>query len=630
MFGLQSLRVLLPSLVGYLRDSQGVDALSLAPLAVGIFALSFLAGLLRRAVGPRTMWITAAGLGVVRLMEQISTTPSVDLVLSATGVVLFLLHIPNALGTTRSMAAGHRAPGSGGWGIAFLLGVSADTAIHVGARTLDLSWQPGIVPTAIIAVLVVGLLVALRAQRPPASTQGHCDAGWRSAWALGALGPWLFLQLLVYQNVARVSALTSWETPTAGALVVAGNALGLAAAAWVGHQDWRARETALATGLLLTGSLLYPEPTGVAAPLLVVLGQVLGAVLITTALRAQDQDVKHTGITRATITHGVGQILFVLITFVYYVTYDFVLGFRAPVLLPIAALIACSLAVLATTGARHGELATTARWQADYRPAIIALALLTIPLALAVTWHRPQFGQPDPGNKQVRVIDYNLHNGFNTSGRLDLEALAQVIESSDADVVGLQEISRGWVIWGSVDMLTWFSQRLDMPYVSGPTADAQWGNAILSHYPIIASETHRLPPDTVCILRGYIRAQIDAGGGRLTLIDTHFSHRSKNEAARLMQAQALADAWQAAPAHVITGDLNAAPDSSSMSVLLGAGLVNVATEIGTTPILTSPAANPRRQIDYILASPDLGYSDLEIVQSQASDHFPVVATILLP
>jgi hypothetical protein len=39
-------------------------------------------------------------------------------------------------------------------------------------------------------------------------------------------------------------------------------------------------------------------------------------------------------------------------------------------------------------------------------------------------------------------------------------------------------VSRGWVINGSVDMVQWLSQRLDMAYVFGPTEGALWGNAI--------------------------------------------------------------------------------------------------------------------------------------------------------
>lgn len=80
-------------------------------------------------------------------------------------------------------------------------------------------------------------------------------------------------------------------------------------------------------------------------------------------------------------------------------------------------------------------------------------------------------------------MTYNLHNGFNTDGNLDMEALARVIEENHPDIVALQEISKGWLITGRLDMLTWLSQRLSMPYVSGPTADPLWGNAILSPIP---------------------------------------------------------------------------------------------------------------------------------------------------
>ena len=47
-FGLQLIHVLFPLLAYYLRDSKGMSALSLAPIALGIFALSFLAAPLRR------------------------------------------------------------------------------------------------------------------------------------------------------------------------------------------------------------------------------------------------------------------------------------------------------------------------------------------------------------------------------------------------------------------------------------------------------------------------------------------------------------------------------------------------------------------------------------------------------
>jgi len=642
LFGLQLMRLLFSSLVGYLRDSQGVEALNLAPLALGIFATSFLAGPMRRVTGPRlAIRITAGGVGLIRLVEQVSTSPSLDLYLSAAGVALFLMFIPNALAVARvkepvlSPSATFRAGLSTGlpkgrngstlFGFAFLLGMAADTAIHIVARTLDLSWQPGIIPIGFIALLAVGLFAALRASVSEIDPQAASDASWGRSFALAALGPWLFLQLLVYQNVARVSALTGWETPAAGALVVLGNALGLAAAAWATRPSLRTSGPAIASGLLLIGSLIYAEPTGVPGALLLLAGQTLSFVLAMMLFAGLGRDVTHTGLVRTTVANGVGQILFVLITFIYYVGYDIELGFRGQVLLPVAALLVGIGAIIASRGQPDQDGKPV-----NYQPAIAGLLLLIAPLALALTWAKPQAIEPGPANTTIRVMDYNVHNGFNTAGRLDMEALASIIEDSEADVVGLQEISRGWLIWGGMDMLTWLSQRLDMPYISGPTSDAQWGNAILSRYPILSAETFPLPSDNAPLLRGYIVVQIDAGSGNLTLIDTHFSHRAKDYAIRETQASELASAWNGTPSTVIVGDMNAVPDSKAMQILSTAGLVNVAAEIGTPPIHTSPADNPSRQIDYIWASPDLRFSDCEIRQILASDHLPVVATITLP
>ena len=624
LLGLQLIRMLFPSLVGYLRDAQGVDALDLAPIALGIFVVSFLAGLLvRRVTGPRlALWITAGGAGLVRLAEQVSTSPGLDLTLAAIGTALFLLFIPNGLGVARGIE------GTTQFGFAFLLGLAADTAIHVGARTLDLSWQPGIIPILVVALLVIGLFAALRASVSGIDPQAASDGSWGRCLALAALGPWLFLQFLVHQNVARVSTLTGWETPAAGTLVVLGNALGLAIAAWVVCSRLMTSGTAIAGGLLLVGSLFYAEPTGIAGALLLFAGQVVSLILAMMLFAGLGRDAARTGLARTTVANGVGQILFALLTFLYYVTYDIALGFRAQVLLPLAALLVGIGALIASHGqSGQGKASPNSP---NYQPAIAGLLLLVSPLALALTWSRPQAIRPDPANTTIRVMDYNVHNGFNTAGRLDLEALAKVVEESGADVVGLQEVSRGWLIWGGVDMLTWLSQRLDMPYVSGPTGDAQWGNAILSRYPIVSAETFPLPPDDLLLLRGYIIAEIDAGGGTITLIDTHFTHRGRDYAVRELQASALVSAWDGVPSTVIVGDMNATPDSDAMQILSGAGLINVAAEIGTLPIFTSPADNPSRQIDYIWASPDLGFEDLEIVQTTASDHLPVVVTIALP
>ena len=623
LFGMQLLRILFASLVGYLRDAQDVEAMSLAPIALGVFSVSFLAAIIRRLVGSsRAVLLTAGGVGLARLIEQIASAPELDLALSAVGVGLLLLYIPNALGAART----RNGSGTAEFGLAFMLGIAADTCIHIGARTLDLSWRPGFIPIAIVGLLAAGLAWALYVGRSETKISTNSDASWRHSLGLIALGPWLFLQMQVFQNVARVSALTGWETPAAGALVVLGNGLGVLSAMLVSNNDSKPVNSAARAGLLLVASLIITEPLDLAAVPILLIGQVSSIILATLLFTQIGQDANRPGLGRTAVSFGIGQILFVLIVFAYYVTYDISLGFRALVLLPISAVLVGVFVVIACSGPP-----TLLKGQIDYRPAVAALLMLIAPLGLALVWSKPQAIPPDSANATVRVIDYNVHNGFNTTGRLDLEALATIIEESEADVVGLQEISRGWLIWGRTDMLTWFSQRLDMPYVSGPTADAQWGNAILSRYPIVRAEAFPLPTEELLIRRGYIIAEIDIGRGTIILIDTHFAHRgSSNNAAREMQAAEIVRAWDGGATTVIVGDMNAPPEADSILTLSDAGLVNIAAEICLQPVLTSPASDPNRQIDYIWISPDLSASRCKVGQIQASDHLPVIATITLP
>ncbi|NIV29421.1 MAG: endonuclease, partial [Anaerolineae bacterium] len=98
-------------------------------------------------------------------------------------------------------------------------------------------------------------------------------------------------------------------------------------------------------------------------------------------------------------------------------------------------------------------------------------------------------------------------------------------EESGADIVGLQEVSRGWVINGSTDMAQWLSQRLDMPYYFGPTEGQLWGNMLLSRYPIIQADHDALPDESLLLRRGYLIADINTGQQILQVAVTHLHHR---------------------------------------------------------------------------------------------------------
>jgi endonuclease/exonuclease/phosphatase family metal-dependent hydrolase len=264
-----------------------------------------------------------------------------------------------------------------------------------------------------------------------------------------------------------------------------------------------------------------------------------------------------------------------------------------------------------------------------YAPALVCTLLLIVPILLYITWKRPAPIQPDPSNRSLRVMTYNLHDGVNTDGRLDIESQARIIEESGADVIALQEVSRGWLIWGGLDMLAWLTQRLELPYISGPTADAQWGNAILSRYPVVESHLILLPPDDLVLQRGYIRAEIDIGGGRISMLATHFHHAPGDDEIRELQASVILAGIPAGEPSLLLGDLNARPDSEAMRILAEAGLINVAAAIGDPPTYTYYAASPDHQIDYIWITPDLSASDFSIPRTTASDHLPMVTTVHL-
>jgi len=225
-------------------------------------------------------------------------------------------------------------------------------------------------------------------------------------------------------------------------------------------------------------------------------------------------------------------------------------------------------------------------------------------------------------------MTYNLHQGFDTKGYLGMEAFARVIEESDADIIALQEVSRGWFINGSVDMLTWLSQRLNMPYIYGPVGDPLFGNAILSKYPILEYKNELLPKGDVPLQRGFIWANIDLGNNEeLFMIATHLHHVEEDNHIRKPQIEAIVDYWGGGDKTVILGDMNAEPRYPETQIYYNSGLLDTFIKAGTGNGFTYSSDNPDKRIDYIWISPDLAASDFLIPESTASDHLSVVITI---
>jgi endonuclease/exonuclease/phosphatase family metal-dependent hydrolase len=611
VLGMQAIRLLLPLLLYVVSDNFGFDSTFAGVLAFAIFASSFLGGWLRRRVSLTALCrIAALIIGFCLTlasfffqMTDATFSPAMaafPLLLVMVAVAAFIQFLPHTLLQSGGQTAG--------FVLSFLFALAVDTTLHGLMATYDFAWHS----PAFTFILFLGQIILLRASNwPPTS-----PVVLRRSWLLLIIGPYLFLQLLLLQNMARLTAVTGWWPEVAFGWAVLAHIVGLATAVYLLRQTGFMLFYGLGLAFLLflaTSS----ELNGAWAAGQFLLGQMGAAGLLALSLtklkvEAADGQAK-SGIT----AYGIGLIFMTAITFLYYIGYQLPLPFANSVLPPIAAIVIITIAAPGFS----------ARPAPDQRPAFpiwLPFLLLLGPIYALTTRNSPAVaagtGYP------VRVMSYNLHNGFNSFGYLGLEAIAQTIEAQRPDVMALQEVSRGWVVNGSADMLTWLSRRLGMPYIWGPTADPLLGSALLSRYPIGRYELHLLPTADLPYQRGFIFAEIIVGSNQtLNVIATHFHHLPDGSEIRQQQAQAIFDARQNQVQTVIMGDLNATPDTPEIALIHEAGFSDILAEVEGNS--TFPSLNSDRQLDYILLSSDLTADDITIAYSLASDHLAIAATI---
>ncbi|MCK5642710.1 MAG: endonuclease/exonuclease/phosphatase family protein, partial [Gammaproteobacteria bacterium] len=514
--------------------------------------------------------------------------PLFNIGLAMLATMLFVLFIPLSLGRAR------RSGTTGQFALGLLLGFSFDTAIHGVYGTYDTVWQSGLLlllPTLLL-VAVQWLLLASYIRTQPEAGADALDV---NPWPLLAIGPFFFLELLIFQNIARLAVLTNLVLPAAFAWTLLGHLLAL----WIATQLLK-KPGNLRFPLVIAGGLLLVAVTTLSDAAVVwlsvaalLIGQLTLSILMVAIIMdlGGSSDKAHRSLTAP---FGAGMVLLVVLLLGYYASYQISLPFSNTVLPPLAALV---MAVCGGLSSR--KLSPVIQMKSRLRVvAMLAVPLVLLPLITFGIWQTP--GVESGSGYPVRIMTYNLHNGFNTDGRLDMEALARVIEESNPDVVALQEISRGWLISGRLDMLTWLSQRLEMPYISGPTADSLWGNAILSNFPILEYANYELPPRDLPIKRGFTAALIDIGDGQiLQVVANHFHHPEEGSAIRQVQSEVIVDFYSGVGSVVYLGDFNAEPDTTEMEMLRNAGLVD---SLAGRDDLTFNSDDLYQRIDYIWVS----------------------------
>src|SRR6266508_4572553 len=386
-FGLQLLRLMIPTVMSVYRDRLGAPLVSLALFAFGVFLLGLLAAPVARLLGRgRALALAAGGVALVRLVLQLVPDALARWLLAPVGVVLFLWFVPLWL-----IRPGRRGR-HGGFGVAVLLGLALDTALHGLFGTWDYAWSLRPAPIALAVALAAAALWAL-ARLPPATVPaprtpspvalamaGSQAAGapvegdgvdgralaaggpdgvgtaaaaepagrrLRDALPLAGIGPALFLHGLVWQNLGWQAVLGGQPLARAFLLVMLANLAGLAAgvvaagAPGGGREGWRV--TATAVGGLAVAVLLGERATVAAC----FLGQAAAATVLVAAVRRATPDRQRPSLAAVSLAWTLGMLLFLILTFLYYASYDIRLPFGNQLLLPVAA----ALLALAGIGA---------------------------------------------------------------------------------------------------------------------------------------------------------------------------------------------------------------------------------------------------------------------------------------
>ncbi len=635
LFGMQVLRVLIPGTFWTLSEQIGWGAVELGIIAGFIVLAGFLAGPLGLLTGNRRLIaVTAIGLGLVRLFMQVSwQEPLFNLSLAIVGAILFVIFLPVCFEDARLRGSQAMAR----FALGLLGGLALDVAINGAFGTYDTVWQVAPLPVLLTLLLLIIQLVLIMGTTPMIMTAPTKSPSTRTkgmsmarSFAWLAIGPFLFLELLIFQNIPRVATLTGWALPTAFGLTLLAQLAGMAFAAWFLSRSWRTLWLwlwAFGAGVILIAALVfaYQEPAALIA-LLFLFGQVLASVLIVMVLVGITTSTGKTQRSVVWIANGIGIALFLGLIIAYYAVYYISLPYPNVILEIIAGGIIAVCAISALNFRQQDIEVAPKFWLVP----IFALILLVLPLAQTILWRAPTAvtGEYYP----ARVMTYNLNNGFTTKGKLNIEEVAQVIENSNPDIIALQEISRGWLINGRSDMPAWLSQRLQMPYVFVPTADYFLGNAILSRYPILAYSRQDLPSPELLMPSNFTVALIEIGKNeRLKVINTDLSpgNDDLNSAIRLLQCDYITDFLNSITGGriVLLGSINAEPDGAEIRTLRQVILMDAASRIDPELAYTFASDNPHQRIDYILTSYDLRTTDVQVPLSIASDHLPVVAVI---
>jgi endonuclease/exonuclease/phosphatase family metal-dependent hydrolase len=502
-----------------------------------------------------------------------------------------------------------------------LAGVAIDLALQAALGTRPLAWVGSTAGVVVVGVLVAWLAaLVIHRSRREVFVLGR---SFRSAMPLLLVGPVLVLQAHLTGTLGWVSHALGHGWRSAFVVIALGVGGGILAAAWVARSPSGRWPTLGWAG----GAALVALPIAHAAPgwwwaPVLVLAQMGVAVALTAGV---SRGVGSGGLAAPVLTLAAGSagVLAAL-------TVLDGRGIAGAAIAPPVVLALVGVVTAISTSISRGELSPRPH-RAGRSEAVSLLVVFGAPALLAVLGGSiAASGAPPPsaGVGVLRVVTYNVALAFDAEGQLNVVEVGETLARLDADVIALQEVPRGQLPAGGVDMLGYLERRLAMRHsVFQPAAPgAMHGNAVLSRHPITEVDQRRFTRSGTALPRGAVRARVEVAAGEPVWVIAAHLPPGGSPAERALRVGALVELWGDRERTVIAADLNSQPGSSIVGRLEAEGLRS-AWDPASGPGHTYPARAPRARIDWILHTPDLVTVAAEVPVSTASDHRPLVATI---
>lgn len=220
----------------------------------------------------------------------------------------------------------------------------------------------------------------------------------------------------------------------------------------------------------------------------------------------------------------------------------------------------------------------------------------------------------------IKVMSFNTQHCKNyITKKIDYDSIINLIKKYDVDIIGLNEIFGKFIIKSQVERI---AKKLGYYCYFGKATNIafrNYGNAIISKYPILNTEIIHIPYP-IKFKKNYqkrsiLKANILVNNKVLHVFVTHLGlndDEKENGINTILKNISNTNT-------ILMGDFNMAPDNNIIDKIK---LIN--TDKNN---LTWPSIKPKYKLDYIFVSKDIKFFLSDTLNEIISDHLPCITQI---